>query len=801
MGEVKRLSEKDSNEAEAIFFNDSVAVWKDIIDNWKIEFTERIKTSVNSKKQGFDLIDAFKRCKGITKKVDEVMIRYCKFVSSSPLTRNDYYKYLVSYQQGKKLDDKYFRHDLRKLKDYYRKFDKEGIEIFSQSKYERYVLFMMLKLEGLYIEGYNDIFNVKQKDHREYNPLTGIPSVLRGELPIDVIEFDIRRAFPTFIDNELSFQRKNDVYDIIDKKKFNTALNLHSGVKGSTIEKTRSILRIVYSDRVNEVVTEERFFNQGAMFNDLVKYEHKAINKFVKANHLQNYVRLHDGVFVKKGTVCNQMEVEGIAFAIKECIKPEITNEIINFYAYGSDGSLITSPKKYHDFFIQEGLIRATDKGNDKVIIFNNTNKVIEPMNHKTDSVPFLKLNINELITDEVENRIANDNRNVIPGGFLLMQPVPLEYYQDERDSFGLAFKNGFYLLSKMNEDIQRKDYNDVNGFFPPHSTQSHEFSYTDELGDFEHFVTMVSTGKDNRKYRLSEQDKNTVYRWCSMIGYCVHGYKDPSKTIAHIFSDMGANDESRNGGRGKTILANALGYVQKSITKGGNEFDPKYTHNFADLDQSHRIYIIDDVPPSFPFDAIYTNITGDISCQLKGSNAVTILKEKTPKFIITTNWSVRYDDEADSTNRRFNEWQFTDFFNIKKTPRDVFGRSFFTDWDNLEWNRFYSFIYRCVRQYFNEGLRPMHYDKSEDNFRANFNNDALYDEFVRVFKIINVFSSGFSVSDFLNEYLSPQNNLRYEKWFHKNNVKTLVNAYIKKNKLNFNYVSREKKWVEVDSS
>ncbi|KAA2218544.1 hypothetical protein [Maribacter flavus] len=794
---VRKISDVHLEEAYKVF-NDfgTPENWRDLVDNWKVGFTERILSEVNSKKRDFNLSDAIKRSKGLRKRIDDVMIQYVGFIGSNPLDRNDYFKYVSSYQNGKTLPEKFFRHDIKKLHKYYREFDKDGEHTFNKSSYERYVLFMMLKLEGLYRPEFDVLFKVKSKNHREYNPLANLPGVLRGELPFKVKEYDIKRAYPTFIDNELGLKRKEDVYSLIDKDKFLRTLNLHSENEDVTIDYVRDVLRPIYKDRIDEVVTEKRFFQKGGMFNDIVKYEEEAINKFVEANGLQNYVRLHDGIFVKENVECSELKICDVEFTVKECIKPEIVNTKKNFYHYDSEGALVTSEKLYHDWFLQEDFIRASIKGNDTITIFKGDNKIIDPVNHKTDIVPMLKADICEFDDTDIQNRLAKDNRNVIPGGLILMKPIPLEYYQDDEDSFGLAFNNGFFFMERSKDGIKRKEYKDVNGFFPPHHTQSHEFEYTDEVGDFEKFVMMVSTGIDSFT-NLKGNDTTSFSKWRTMIGYCVHGFKDPSDSIAQIFSDKGANDESRNGGRGKSILAGAFGYVQKSMIKGGDEFDPKYRHVFAELNESHRIYVIDDVPPNFPYDSIYTNITGDITCQLKGVNAVSISKERTPKFIITTNWSVRYDSDASSTNRRFYEWQFSDYFNLENTPKKVFGRKLFIDWDKKEWDRFYSFIFRCVKEYFIHGLRPMEYDKTEDNFRANFNNDAFLDEFERIFNNIKDNYEGFSVSDFLNQYKDIGNRFRFEGWFHKNNVKRLMNDYIEKNQLEYKYRSDKRKWVE----
>ena len=79
----------------------------------------------------------------------------------------------------------------------------------------------------------NDLFQVEIIDHREYNPLSKIPSVLRGCLPFVVKEYDIKRAFPSFIDIELNTDFRHTIYDKIKKSDFAMFLNSNSESKVS----------------------------------------------------------------------------------------------------------------------------------------------------------------------------------------------------------------------------------------------------------------------------------------------------------------------------------------------------------------------------------------------------------------------------------------------------------------------------------------------------------------------------------------------------------------------------------------
>src|SRR5690554_1002760 len=659
---------------------------------------------------------------------------------------------------------------------------------------------MLLKFKGLYKpEAMDDVFNVKTDENREYNPRTQLSRPLRGMLPpsLKLKEFDISRAYPTFIDLELGISRDEDVYSLINKRTFNKLINIHNEVEGASIESVRNELRCIYDNRVNEVITEERFNNKGQMFKDLTKYEAYYINEFINTNNIDKYVRLHDAVIVLENTEITQTEFETVKFSSKEVKPPAVINNKKSFYQIDADNRVITQPVLYKEFFEQENFLRITEAETDKITVFKDSNNVVKPFNYKTDTLSYLSEKINEYDTTAVQNQITRDVNNIINGGFLLIKEKELTYYSDSKNEFGIPFKNGFCKYKKGDEETQTLEYKDVNGFFAPHSTQLINFEYKEyvEPCEFERFLTMVSVAKDPIKETLTETENNTRMQFFRMFGYLCHSYKDQSFSPAIILSDKEADDISRKGGRGKSLITIALQNVRNTKIKGSSEFDGSYRHKFADLEREHKIYVIDDVVAGFNYDDLYTNITGGITCEHKGKTAITIPFKDAPKFVITTNWAVRYDAEATSTNRRFLEYKLTNYFNEYNKPNDVFNHRLFEDWDNEEWNRFYNFVYACVGNYLEHGLDAPKYDKEDDNFRAYFSNDVIIEEFERIFNIISNSTDSFNATNFLDLYKSNENPLRNEGYFHHRNIKKFVDAYVKHKKLHFEYNQTNRRW------
>jgi hypothetical protein len=777
----------------------------DVIELWRTNFVKRIQSECKSRKQTFTYIDALDKKQHHTTR-DLCFIDTSRFLNNNPLQFNDYVKYVSCYiDENRKLDLKYFRNNIEKLESYYSKVDEakaKGINYnpFSKLAYKNYVLFMVLKLRGQYTKDDDALFNVEIKDNREYNPLTKIPSVLRGELPFEVKEYDIKRAFPTFIDIELVTNHRHTIYDVIDKKTFAILLNANSENPRNNLENLRKSLSVVYGADANKVLTDERFNNRGKAFLDFTHYEKQYIELFAKQNDIVNYVRLHDGIFVTKETHCNFMVFDWTEFVVKECIMPPLENDIINFYKIDYKGDVITSRTMYADFFKQEKFKRISTP-DDKIQLLVDANNVVDFFNHKTNIVSYLENNINEYgsNTEAVRETIARECNSIIYQSFTLIQPTDLVYYSDTKTSFGLPFKNGFFYFDKIDGEIKNKDYSEVQGFFSPHKIQSREFNYTNEVSIFQRFLVKAVLNTDDEEIDVSK--KETLNEFYKMFGYLCHTYKSQTNSPCIILTDDDANDENRNGRRGKTLLTKAVSEVLTTMLKGGKEFDASYTHVFADLEKKHKTYIIDDVPASFNYDDLYTNVLGAINCQRKGVKAELIPFEESPKFVITSNWVIRYDEKNASTNKRFLEFKFSNYYNQKFTPKDDFGCSFFEDWNTDEWNRFYSFVFDCVRLYLTDGLNQIQYDKSRDNYLAYFNNDVMIDEFERI--MINLIDSNntFSVMDFLSRYDAYDNPLKLQKFFHSRNVKKLVDIWLSEKQrvneyLGWNYQQAQRKWM-----
>ena len=86
--------------------------------------------------------------------------------------------------------------------------------------------------------------------------------------------------------------------------------------------------------------------------------------------------------------------------------------------------------------------------------------------------------------------------------------------------------------------------------------------------------------------------------------------------------------------------------------------------------------------------------------------------------------------------------------------------------------------------------MQRIEYSKTDDNYRANFNNDEMDDEMERVMSEVLGLQS-FGVSDFLTIYKRLDNPFRMDNLFTYRNTKHLIDNYLKYHKIEMIYSQR----------
>jgi hypothetical protein len=124
------------------------------------------------------------------------------------------------------------------------------------------------------------------------------------------------------------------------------------------------------------------------------------------------------------------------------------------------------------------------------------------------------------------------------------------------------------------------------------------------------------------------------------------------------------------------------------------------------------------------------------------------------------------------------------------------FEKKLFDGWDVEEWNKFYSFIFRCAKEFLNYGLLIPVYDKTSDNFTAVFSSDVNLENFTKTVETFASKNESFTVSDFIERHKDKH---RYDTLVNQNNAKKLIDIFFKERSVyGYVYSKKYRNWKAV---
>ncbi|MDQ3020096.1 MAG: hypothetical protein M3R36_05955 [Bacteroidota bacterium] len=250
-------------------------------------------------------------------------------------------------------------------------------------------------------------------------------------------------------------------------------------------------------------------------------------------------------------------------------------------------------------------------------------------------------------------------------------------------------FKNCFVKVTGI--EITIHNYSELNGLIWDKQRIEREFHYTEDDSDFEVFIK-----------NIGRNDIARINSLISAIGYLLHSYKDSSNAKAIIFCDERIGDGS-NGRCGKSLVGKAIGKLKNLIEEDGRNISLKSNFAFQKVSLDTQVYFFNDVSKDFDFNKLFAMITDNMTIEKKNKDAFSIPFDESPKIFLSTNYVIKEDDDS-TADRKF-EVEFSDYYNTKHRPINDFKKRFFNDWNETDWNEFYSFMLNCVQLYLKEGL------------------------------------------------------------------------------------------------
>lgn len=359
---------------------------------------------------------------------------------------------------------------------------------------------------------------------------------------------------------------------------------------------------------------------------------------------------------------------------------------------------LVLDHLMYKNWLESNGFYKYYPEGSDSYIFVKVTNNLID----NTSEVKIKDYVLNELLNMKefnVYEHMAGNPKYFKEDYLNILSETSIFFKDDTIDTAYIYFKNKAVAVTK--EGFELIDYIDLDGFVWKKHIIDFDFSLTDNIEcDFSKFIELISGN-----------DSNKINAITSTIGYLMHSFKTSANNKAIILNDETIS-ENPNGGSGKGIFWNALSKVKRVSDINGKSFSFEKSFPYQTVSADTQILVFDDVQKNFKFENLFSVITEGITLEKKNKDAIKIPVSKSPKIIITTNYTL--GGVGGSFERRKLELEFSSYFSSKHTPLNEFGRMLFDEWDNKEWLKFYNYMLTCLRMYLINGLVQYDYKNLE---------------------------------------------------------------------------------------
>lgn len=444
-----------------------------------------------------------------------------------------------------------------------------------------------------------------------------------------------------------------------------------------------------------------------------------------------------------------------------------------DFWFYPDKKNVRLSPHKFKYYLENNNFSKYFPTSSKTYTFIQIDQKQVEETNEKR---------IKDFVLSDLLKR---DNIGMKPYDFMVMQTkfftseflsfldsASITIKEDTANECFLYYRN--CVVKVTSNSIETIDYMDIEGYIWKNQIIDRDYIACDHHdSEYRRFIWLIS-GEGTLDF-ADGCKKYDAFK--SAIGYLMHSYKTSENNKAVILNDS-VISENPNGRSGKGLFCSALSKLKKLSSIDGKSFDFEKSFPYQTVSTDCQLLVFDDVKRNFAFERLFSLITEGITIEYKGQDAVKLSVQKSPKIIITTNYTIK--GEGGSFDGRKYELELSSHFNSNHTPKMEFGRILFDSWDNAEWARFDNYMIQCAQFYLSQNL-----------VTAKFDN-------IHVRKFINNTSSEFwgwsqqeknlpldqkiYTKDIMKSIISDFSDL--EKWLKEKRLRMWVNEYVKFHKL-----------------
>jgi hypothetical protein len=377
-----------------------------------------------------------------------------------------------------------------------------------------------------------------------------------------------------------------------------------------------------------------------------------------------------------------------------EILETVKTSENVDvFWEINDKGKIKLIPHKFDLYLKSNNFMKFYPESSSDTFIFVQKDKSLIEFTNRDK--------IKDFVLADLKNR---DNIGLSPFDFMalntkyfsneflnMLEAVDIEIKKDTAEKCFLYYRNCVVEIG-LNYHTTI-DYIDVDKFVWKDSVIDRDFRNFDHHGgEFRSFI-----------WYIAGQNKDSYDCFKSAIGYLLHSYKTNANNKAIILNDEMISDEP-NGRSGKGVFFNGIKQLKKLVSLNGKKIDLSSQFAFQTVKADCQVLVFDDVKRNFPFEDLFSIITEGLEIEYKGQGAIKLPVTKSPKIVITTNYTIK--GKGGSFDARKHELELSSYFNSNYSPRDLFGHMLFDDWTDDEWCRFDNFMIQCVQYYLKNGLQ-----------------------------------------------------------------------------------------------
>jgi len=278
-----------------------------------------------------------------------------------------------------------------------------------------------------------------------------------------------------------------------------------------------------------------------------------------------------------------------------------------------------------------------------------------------------------------------------------ILMDMDIDVHRDTKREMFFYFKD--FVLEVSKNKISEIKYSDLNGVVWASSVNPNRIEINQDS-------EYVKSGKFRTSlWRMCGEQPDRFKAAKTMIGYALHRHKSPSKgKFAGIISDENSTDDHQNGGSGKSLILAAVKQLRNVLDLPGRS--KKFLEGefvFDEYEPDTDIVHYDDVYQGWDLGDITTELTGVFKVKKKYKGTMTIPFRKSPKFFVTTNFSIC--NAGSTKRRRRKDLELVNYYSDELEVADEWGWDFFTEeFPDEEWSKFFMFMVQCAQEYLAEG-------------------------------------------------------------------------------------------------